>query len=651
MFKLTFLFLSALLLSKAASAQSDYKRVPFYLSYSIKGTTNHLCKDALNDSMKVRAIYVWITHNIRYDVKAWLKYSEKRYTPGRIMRRRKVVCQGYSDLFISMCKHAGIKALEVAGYDKGIEYKTGQRFYWDEHAWNAVRIDKNWYTLDLTWDSGKIKIRDRTFRKFLFNAFGIPYVENKLCFIPKASEDYYLKPSEYMIKDHLPANPVFQMRNDPVPVNVFEGYKVDTAHSSKKNLDFNSQLDTLQYRTYLEATVHNSERAHGFNKKNNRIIGNAYTTYAGNIIKSLPPKPEVNPGEQFANCQIALKYFKGGINYLGKFRKDNALIHEINMDSIEIRNRIIQTYIRQFQSINRSVSIKDIISLKQLKKRIIGYGQSVTNLSRLYSKKTSDNMQNVQRNIKPDKYKPELIAKWKAGIETNNQKIAILTDTAFHKDENIGNFIDTMQAFSSKANETYLESAPLISKNTQLNINNTPRGLLITNYLMIADLKKRREQHLQTRNSKAIRPMAAKQKERFSSLSKIIRLITDNKKMLVQIKKMSISNEGEDNFYEEENRKLFEVYLKTLAYYNELIVVGNIEHRRMAQELKYIAVEKKLFRKELKIQAMKYIAQTNRENFRFRLFNLRTDLRINFCKQGMKFAEQRLRVLTKVSKK
>jgi hypothetical protein len=648
MFRLIFCLLTILFFAKSAYPQSEYKRVPFYLSWSIKGITKNLCKDAPDDSMKVRAIYVWITHNIRYDVKAWLRYSEKKYSPSRIVRRRKVVCQGYSDLFIKMCQIAGIKALEVAGYDKGIEHKAGQRYYWDEHAWNAVEINNAWYVADLTWSSGYVKVNERSFRKYLFESFGIPYMRNRMKFVRAPNDKYYLQSSDDMIKDHLPADPVFQMRVEPVPMEVYEGYPADTVNVFKKNMNCKAELDMLKDLPYAEAVVRHAGKANSYNRKNNRMLGYACAAYGGSLMKSLPPKLEINPGPQLGNCNIAIKYFKEGIIYLGRFRRDNALVHDIRMDSIKIRNNIINSNVRRFQGINKSIRIKDVTALRQLKKHLPQYGESISNLSRMYRKKSSDNINGLQRNTNPQKYRPEIIAKLKAGIESNNKKIASLSDSAFSKDEHIENYMDSMRVLSVKANETYGISISLISGATTLNINNELRGSLIRTYASIAEIKRLRHEYLQKKDTKTLRAIGADQRQRYASLNTILRLISDNKKRLIQIKKISVTGGDEDQLYIEENQKLLDAYRKTLAYYRELIRVGSMEQSRMKMELRFIKTESKLYKKQLKIQAMKYRAEIKRENFRYKLFMKRADAKMLFCKQGIRAAELRSKILTKI---
>ncbi|MBE7002296.1 MAG: hypothetical protein E7421_06365 [Ruminococcaceae bacterium] len=55
----------------------------------------------------------------------------------------KAVCEGYAKLFQYLCYCTGINATQITGTAKG-----------GGHMWNAVKIDGDWYEMDVTWDDG-----------------------------------------------------------------------------------------------------------------------------------------------------------------------------------------------------------------------------------------------------------------------------------------------------------------------------------------------------------------------------------------------------------------------------------------------------------------------------------------------------------------
>ena len=55
----------------------------------------------------------------------------------------KAVCEGYSKLFQYLCCRTGINATQIPGEAGG-----------GGHMWNAVKLDGDWYEIDVTWDDG-----------------------------------------------------------------------------------------------------------------------------------------------------------------------------------------------------------------------------------------------------------------------------------------------------------------------------------------------------------------------------------------------------------------------------------------------------------------------------------------------------------------
>ena len=59
----------------------------------------------------------------------------------------KAVCEGYAEALQCLLQRVGIQSVEIFGY--GINPSTGLG---EPHAWNAVRIDNEYYLVDLTWN-------------------------------------------------------------------------------------------------------------------------------------------------------------------------------------------------------------------------------------------------------------------------------------------------------------------------------------------------------------------------------------------------------------------------------------------------------------------------------------------------------------------
>ncbi|XP_052062999.1 uncharacterized protein LOC127702733 [Mytilus californianus] len=92
---------------------SDIDRYALQATYhtemSVETLANQLSNPVQNTLETVRAIYVWITNNIRYDTDE-LKGDNKRLSdPQVVLKRRTCVCTGYAKLFEALCRSEPVK--------------------------------------------------------------------------------------------------------------------------------------------------------------------------------------------------------------------------------------------------------------------------------------------------------------------------------------------------------------------------------------------------------------------------------------------------------------------------------------------------------------------------------------------------------------
>ncbi len=105
------------------------------------------------DRKKARAIYRWISSNIKYDYVKAEKISENMgdASSGAIMAfdTRKGICFDTSSLYVAMCRAAGLKVRLIVGM--GFNGIT-----WGEHSWNQVYIpeENKWINVDTTFAMG-----------------------------------------------------------------------------------------------------------------------------------------------------------------------------------------------------------------------------------------------------------------------------------------------------------------------------------------------------------------------------------------------------------------------------------------------------------------------------------------------------------------
>ncbi len=157
------------------------------------------------DTAKFEAIFAWVASNIHYDYRSY--FSGKGYDSEtdvkRVLIRRKAICFQYAALMNELCAIAGIHSVTVTGYAKDMLFDINDTLYFDNHAWNAVKLNDRWYLYDVTWSAGGYEYRLTHFsqrvyqwrlniqakrKKLRKHVTVIHYDNNPFCEIPKHKE-------------------------------------------------------------------------------------------------------------------------------------------------------------------------------------------------------------------------------------------------------------------------------------------------------------------------------------------------------------------------------------------------------------------------------------------------------------------------------
>jgi hypothetical protein len=234
---------------------------------TISSLANYLTQPAKNEVEKVRAFYIWMTHNIAYDANSFFKGKPSNNAPQDVIKHRMAVCQGYSELFKALCDHANIKSFIIPGYSKGVGYQKGQKFIEEDHVWNIVLIDGEYYPLDLTWGSGGINAARKFERKF--------------------NENYFLTPKEKFIYDHMPLDPIWQLLDCPISMQVYEKDSIAIAKEINKKQNCKDYKQTIEnHLKDPNQELNAAFRAFEFNQSNCRVVGLAYSNLGFRISQS-----------------------------------------------------------------------------------------------------------------------------------------------------------------------------------------------------------------------------------------------------------------------------------------------------------------------------------------------------------------------------
>ena len=132
-----------------------------------------------NEESKSFLVYCWITKNINYLV---VGSGKPDNSPLGALQKRITQCSGYSRLFKELLKLFNIKSVLVHGC--GRTYSLNPKPKEENHEWNAIKINGEYYLCEVTWGSGKVE--------------GGKFIKSYNTF-------YFCTPPEKFIQTHLPS--------------------------------------------------------------------------------------------------------------------------------------------------------------------------------------------------------------------------------------------------------------------------------------------------------------------------------------------------------------------------------------------------------------------------------------------------------------
>ena len=342
--------------SAYGQAPRCHRRLPFFMTYSVKSLSRGLTRNLNTDSAKIAAVHSWITYNIKYDVKKFYSHNYTQKTVKNILWRKKAVCTGYADLFTALCDYAGIRSVQVPGYSKNIDVDIVDSFYLDDHMWNAVALDSQWRLVDATWDAGYIEYYKYTVfgRIKYIITFGLskPIQIYKPHFVRSPDRKYYLSPATFFMIDHLPLNYKWQLYKPPVSLSAFEKdssyyYKQYYKELSKED---SSEVDESYCDVYYnmdadQRTEEDGIKGFDFNHRNHFCKAVAWDVRARHIAELLN-KTDRDSLAQVKLCDLALVEIDTALSSYDK----NSETLSIQRAALLASNVRKSTYYREYNS-------------------------------------------------------------------------------------------------------------------------------------------------------------------------------------------------------------------------------------------------------------------------------------------------------------
>jgi len=141
----------------------------------IEQVKNKIIKNKKSNTYdNIKMVHDYLIENVQYDTTI---SKDNIYNIYGAMINQEAVCEGYARSFKYLMDCLGIPCSLVIGKGTNSEGET------ENHAWNYVQIEENWYAIDTTWDDPVSKTG---------------WVSES------AKYRYFLKGSNEMVKDHIP---------------------------------------------------------------------------------------------------------------------------------------------------------------------------------------------------------------------------------------------------------------------------------------------------------------------------------------------------------------------------------------------------------------------------------------------------------------
>lgn len=182
----------------------------------------NLTEGLTKDEEKFRALYTWVSTNIKNDYYGYLRTTKKRkklandsvalvawnssFTPRvfeKLIKEKKTACTGYAFLMREMASLAGISCEIVNGYGRTPNLYLNADST-PNHSWNAVKLKGKWYLCDPTWSAGVTN-----------------FEKGEPVFQQEYYDGYFLADPRIFVKNHFPLNIKWTLLKDPPTLEDF----------------------------------------------------------------------------------------------------------------------------------------------------------------------------------------------------------------------------------------------------------------------------------------------------------------------------------------------------------------------------------------------------------------------------------------------
>lgn len=196
------IMLSMLFLQLTSAWAGDYSRseagkvmdkIPSRKERSPEKIAEYIADNVSGREAQAYAVYYYVAHALEYNFEQSRRVTlnaSREEIVSDALSDRVGVCQHYAELYHAIAGNLGIPSIVVAGYTR-----QNGKIVEVPHAWNAIKIDGNWFLADPTWGSGYLTGKEYTQRY---------------------STEWFMVAPEKMIKSHMPFDPMMQFLEKPL---------------------------------------------------------------------------------------------------------------------------------------------------------------------------------------------------------------------------------------------------------------------------------------------------------------------------------------------------------------------------------------------------------------------------------------------------
>lgn len=161
----------------------------YFVPNEIIDMAHEIAKYSYSNYDKILAVHDWVASNIYYDYDSIAdnSYIKQKHDALSVLRRKRTVCTGYSELAVALLRAIGIVALNVDCI--ALNERTKEDWFMSNtesdanHVVTFAYADDRWIMMDVTWDSDN-EYKDACYRKKTEDGVSHQYFDCTLAFFP-----------------------------------------------------------------------------------------------------------------------------------------------------------------------------------------------------------------------------------------------------------------------------------------------------------------------------------------------------------------------------------------------------------------------------------------------------------------------------------